>query len=135
MLDRSKCEKMYVWDSNDTEKHQRSRLVIEIFEDGSCIAIPKEEELGFKNKRGFSAIHWQVCEPIPQKKTRPMTNAEMRGFIANTPGIELRHVSWSVDNWRIDHGICGNAEPEQWLYRTISLTGEAGEPQKFEVEE
>ena len=78
-----------------------------------------------------------------EKKARPMTNAEMRGFIANTPGIEMHYKRWADNVWMPFCIIKSDVpsedfigeNPVDWTYRTISLTGEVGELQKLEVKE
>ena len=130
MLDRAKCEKMLVWD--DTDSIEVERIVITVNSDGSCIAVNNMHEDAFLRGDAFNTVSWDYSKPIPEKKYRPMTNDEMRGFVANTSGVEYRHKSWGDDYWEPRLITSGN--PGDWLWRTISPTGEVGEPQEFVVE-
>ena len=132
MLDRSKCINMYVWGNDITERTKR--IVIDRLNSGGCVAIEGGDEESFLNHNKYNTMVWDHCEPIPKKKTRLMTNSEVRGFIANTKGIEIRRNTWGKTLWSLPEGITTNICPKYWQYRTISLTGEVGEPQKFEVE-
>ena len=132
MIDRNECEWMLV--SNSPIEVPVYRIVIDKCQDG-CIAVAHEDEKDwFVSDSTFSTKVWANCEPIPKKKTRPMTNAEMRGFIANTPGIEFHHFSWTKYKWEVNTIFSGAENVSQWQYRTISLTGEPGEPKEFVVE-
>ena len=131
MVDRKKCKMMYVWGGGNKEKHKR--IVIDLLKNGGCIAVDNGHEENFKAGKEYNTMVWDNCGPIPEKKYRPMTNAEMRGFIANSLGVEYRHKSWEEDYWepRLTTSKIG---PEDWQWRTISPTGEVGEPQEFVVE-
>ena len=132
MLNRSQCEWMLV--SSYPQQDPVPRIVIDKGANG-CVAVANADEKDwFVSDNPFSTVVWYDYKPIPQKKTRPMTNAEMRGFIANTPGIEIRHTTWSESDWTANSSIGAFRNPKDWQYRTISLTGEAGEPMKFDVE-
>ena len=130
MIERDKCERMRCWDDGDGIKGDR--IVIDINNNGSCIAVNNQDEDAFLRGDDFGVLSWDHCEPIPEKKTRPMTNAEMLGFIANTPGIEIKRYNWA--SWHVNISLNNSYCPSDFIYRTISLTGETGEPQKFEVE-
>ena len=132
MLDRNECKKMFVWD-NDNNK-ERKRIVIYINNDGSCVAVAHADEAAFLRGDDFRTVSWDNCEPIPEKKFRPMTNEEMRGFIANTLGIEIRHKSWELSGWMVHTPIGVFKNSEDWQYRAISPTGETGESQDFVME-
>ena len=132
MLDRAKCKKMFVWDDYNNKK--RKRIVIYTNNNGSCVAVDHADEDTFLRGNAFNVVKWDHCKPIPEKKTRPMTNAEMRGFIANTPDIVMRYKRWDLKDWRVNYEIMHLNRPEDWQWRTISLTGEVGEPQEFVVE-
>ena len=132
MLDRAKCEKMFVWDDYNNKK--RKRIVIYTNNNGSCVAVAYAEEDAFLRGEDFQTVSWDYCEPIPEKKFRPMTNAEMRGFIANTSGIEFHFHLWNKDRWEVNNIFSALSDAKLWTYRTISQTGEVGEPQEFVVE-
>lgn len=65
MLDESEYKKMMVWKDGCAEKHER--LVIDILDDGACIAIFNGCEDDFLNNRPYSIHLWDHCEPIPEQ--------------------------------------------------------------------
>ena len=132
MLNRNECEKMLVW--NDDEEKAKESIVIDISKDGSCHAVACGSENNFLSGIDYRTSYWRHCKIIPKKKTRPMTNEEMRGFVANTSGIEMRHRSWQLSEWTANSSIGSFRNPEDWQWRTISPTGEVGESQEFVVE-
>jgi len=130
MIDRSKCEKMLVWNSREDEAVER--IVIDINDDGSCKAVHECVEQDFIEGRSYITLNWGHCKPIPKKKKRYMTRDEVFGFIANTPGLVCRYQDnkfFSATFWSYNEKNIHDYE-----YATIDIKGNIGEWKKFEVE-
>lgn len=89
-LKREDAKWMKVW--NDNHANKNTRLVVIRFKSGECIAVNDGEEDDFiYGLGGVGFIHWGNCEPIPEKKKRFMTDAEIFKAIREGAVIKDRH--------------------------------------------
>jgi hypothetical protein len=66
MLDRSKCKKMLVWSSSESEAIER--IVIDMLNDGWCITVHKDYEKNFVEGKCYEICKYRNCKPIPEQK-------------------------------------------------------------------
>jgi len=66
MVDRSKGEKMLVW-NNGFESDKETRIVIERYFNGGCLAVCSADEQFFELDYPFSTKEWDHCEPVSNK--------------------------------------------------------------------
>ena len=106
MLDRSKCKKMHVRHGETGPWYER--IVIEVFEDGRCIAVTKNSKKGFEEGYAFHTETWAHYEEIPEKKMRWMTHDEIfvmmqeelkEGVLVlfKQEGSEYKWTDWSTE--------------------------------------
>ena len=131
MLNRKECKKMLVW--NDDESDAVERIVIEVLVDGSCYAVRECDEDNFLNDLLYGQKYWMNCKPIPEKKKRPLTHAEI--FKAISEGAVIRGKDYSgeyrVSNfWDTDN----NPEELEICYNYTGTDSDVWEPMEKEVE-
>ena len=66
--ERSKYPYMMVCD--DKLKASFKRIVIEVLEDGHCLAIDADSELSFKRGESYDVLRWNHYEPIEEQKEK-----------------------------------------------------------------
>lgn len=79
MLDRSKCKKMLVWD--DDRIGAGERIVIDVFPDGSCIAVDLGYEESFYAGGEYEIDIWDHYKETPEKTKRWMTHDKIFAMI------------------------------------------------------
>ena len=93
-----------------------------------------DEQEGFIYHNGFEwqpaavgVVNWE--DWTIKEEPRYMTRDEVLGFLANTPGIVVRH----KDNvmWRLPGRPIFDNPIEEYEYATIDCDGNYGEPQEF----
>lgn len=72
---------MFVWDGNEKPKKPSQSIVIQINDDGSCIAILEEDLDAFHKGYAFTTESWDHYEEIPEKTKRLMTHDEIFAMI------------------------------------------------------
>jgi len=134
MLDRSECKKMWVWDGDKENPKDEKRIVIEIFDNGSCLVISKNTEEYFKAKHNFSVLQYDHCEEIQEPKKRLMTRDEVLGFLANESGIVVRTNRYVEP--KLPSSFAFDCVIRAYEWARISRTGELlTDWHKFEVED
>ena len=126
-LDRSKVQRMLVWDNNG--KDAIECYVLFINSDGSCVTIDDEER--FFEGDDFPTEYWKHCKPIPEKKTRFKTRMEVLQFLSDKQDkVFVRIVEdyiWQLPAFfKYDEPI----KEYEWCYKTYLET-----VFKFEIEE
>ena len=111
MLDRSKIKKMWVWNDDQDEV---DRYVIDIFSDGSCLAVPKFDEYMFENGGKYVTLNYLHYKEITEDKYRPFKAEEItekffdylfrkKGSTFITKIIGIRHIDnnciYINNNW------------------------------------
>ena len=102
MLDRYKCDMMEV--RNCDSDSWRKRIVIEMFDDGSCLTIPSfaaknDLESWRKSRDPYLVVKRSQCRPIPKKKFRPMTPLEVFRVMSGFGAVVRRRGIFSLSNY------------------------------------
>ena len=66
MLDRSKCQKMFVWDAG--ERNAKERIVIDINNNGTCRCVMEGYEKDFLAGEDYRIVYWNHCKPIHEEE-------------------------------------------------------------------
>ena len=127
MVNRNKCERMYVWNDDATEKYVR--IVILVNDDGSCVAVRDAFAVEFLAGNYFQTESWKHCEYTPGE--RRMTPAQVMGFMVNTTGVIYRNTRWKSGIWKANPVFASYENPDNWVWRTSALNGDVGPINSF----
>lgn len=122
MENKKKYPKKRVWEKGSHETEAQIRYVIAENPDGSCIAVCLNAEAKYERCGVVeNTAHWDHYADIQEKKTRPMTSAEV--FKSLEQGAILRdqngHVfncffdKWEISEWTICYDFTGH-ESDLW---------------------
>ena len=138
MLDRSKCKKMLVWRSSESEAVER--IVIEILTDGSCLAVDDIYTKSF-HEEGSSygtVVKWKHCKTIPEEKPVTILDVMYKANLADVmkykgcdwfyPVLTLQSDSPKIEEMLFNILIKENGEVklkhETWLTAEQYVRGE-----------
>jgi len=124
----------WAWVWNDATGYMEKRLVIDVFENGHCLAIPEHDaEAYMKHHIQIGVIYYEHYERIPEPKKRLMTREEILGFIIWNPHIVIRINGGNAlfPQWK--SMLLDELESYDWA--PITEAGEIGEWSKFYITE
>jgi hypothetical protein len=115
MLDKKACKKMLVWDDDmlPEDQDKLELIVIETFDDGSCLAVDGPCEIDFLGRGAFKVSHWDNYEELPEKKIRPMTHPEIFAMMQHQMRrgnfVLFRHNNGypTFSYWSMECNVCG----------------------------
>jgi len=128
MIDRSKAFWAWVWNSQKSEGTKR--LVIDINNYGSCLAVLNYDETSFLDGGPYDTQMYFSYERIPEPKKRLMTREELLGFIAWNPHIVVRIQD---EPPQVSNKFNFIRDMQMYSWAPITEAGEIGEWNKFEV--
>jgi hypothetical protein len=100
-------------------------------EEGPFAATRVTDGVKVRMLSGWGQQDWQIK---PEPKRRLMIRDEMLGFLANTPGVEMRCTNGKL--WRLPSWFSLNEDVAQYEYKIVDLQGNTIKgPCWFEVEE